>query len=267
MSIRRCMIKIVTFFIVLMHFSFASDEPVLAQDDVLQLPSINFNIGTQSPNNADGTAQPAQPASTTLQILFLLTILSLAPSILIMFTCFTRIIISLHFLRAALGTQQMPPNQIMIGLALFLTFFLMGPTFTEINDTALKPYSEGQITQSQFIDQAMEPIRDFMFSQVENKDLGLFLELAEIQSFETRDDIPTRVLIPAFILGEITKAFKIGFILYIPFIVIDMVVASTLMGMGMMMLPPALISAPFKILFFIMADGWTLVIRGIIKTF
>lgn len=221
------------------------------------LPDVSINIG----GSVDGG-----PA-TSVQLIVLFAILTLAPSIIIMLTSFTRIIISLHFLRNALGTQQMPPNQVIIGIALFLTIFIMSPTIKQINEKAFTPYSQGKISQQQFLDETMKPLRDFMFTQVKDKDLKLFTELAGIESYENPDDVPNSVLIPSFILGEITKGFIIGFIIYIPFIVIDMVVSSVLMAMGMMMLPPALISAPFKIVFFIMIDGWNLLIGSIIKTF
>jgi len=200
--------------------------------------------------------------------MLILAVLTLAPSLIIILTSFTRIIITLHFLRTAMGTQTVPPNQVVVGLALFLTLLIMSPYITRINDEAFEPYSRGEISQEEFFTNGMEPLRDFMFKQVEEKDLLLFTDLAKIEEeYKTKDDIPNRVLIPAFILGEITKGFKIGFIIYIPFIVIDMVVASTLMAMGMMMLPPALISAPFKILLFIMVDGWGLVIGNLVRTF
>lgn len=202
----------------------------------------------------------------TLQILFLVTLIALLPSILMMLTCFTRVIISLHFLRSALGTQQMPPNQILIGIALFVTIFLMGPTFSEINETAIIPYSEGQMSQQEFLETAMVPIREFMLTEVSDQDIALFANL-DGQTYETIDDVPNRVLIPAFMLGELTKGFIIGFVIYIPFLVIDMVVASILMAMGMMMLPPAMISLPFKILFFVLVDGWSLLLENIIKSF
>lgn len=226
---------------------------------------FELNIAT----NAGSTS-----LSATLQMLLMLTILSLAPSILIMVTSFTRIIIVLHFVRAALGTQTTPPNQILIGLALFLTFFIMSPTLTEINETALKPFSQGEITQEEAIDKGLLPIRQFMFEQIDGtasgqKDLKLFVDIAELpqEELNTLEDIPTTVLVPAFIINELRKAFTIGFLIYIPFIIIDMVVASTLMSMGMMMLPPTTISMPFKILLFILADGWNLVIGGVVKTF
>ena len=205
--------------------------------------------------------------SSTLQILLVLTVISLAPSILIMVTSFTRIIIVLHFVRSALGTQTTPPNQILIGLALFLTFFIMSPTFAEINTNAIKPYNEGEITQEVAIEKGIEPIRNFMFEQTNEKDLKLFLNIAGITEVNTRDDVPTTTLIPAFIISELRAAFIIGFLIYIPFIIMDMVVASTLMSMGMMMLPPTTISMPFKILLFIMADGWDLIIGQLVKTF
>lgn len=208
--------------------------------------------------------------SSTLQILLVLTVLSLAPFILIMVTSFTRIIIVLHFLRSAIGTQTTPPNQILIGLALFLTFFIMSPVFTKINADAVQPLSEGKITQEEAIEKGMAPLRTFMLEQTNRKDLKLFLDIAKISSESlenSEDNIPTTVLIPAFIISELRKAFIIGFLIYLPFIVIDMVVASTLMSMGMMMLPPTTISMPFKILLFILADGWNLVIGELVKTF
>ncbi|MDR3240163.1 MAG: flagellar type III secretion system pore protein FliP [Clostridiales bacterium] len=208
---------------------------------------------------------PAQVAST-LQLLFFMSLVGLAPSLLLMLTSFTRIIISLQFMRSAMGTQQMPPNQVLVGIALFLTLFLMGPIFTEIQENALKPYASGELSQQDAIDQGMAPLRHFMRNQVEEKDVALFIKLSGV-AFTTREDIPDRVLIPAFMLGELTKGFKIGFVIYLPFIVIDMVVASVLMAMGMMMLPPAMISLPFKILLFIMSGGWSFLIESVARTF
>ena len=205
--------------------------------------------------------------ASTLQMLLLLTVLSLAPSILIMVTSFTRILVVLHFVRSAHGTQTTPPNQVLIGLALFLTLFIMAPTMSEVNTVAVQPLSAGEITAEEAISVGIEPIRKFMFGQVRNEDLSLFLDLGQISSVETPEDIPTSVLIPAFILSELRAGFIMGFLIYIPFIVIDMVVASTLMSMGMMMLPPTTISMPFKILLFIMADGWNLVIGEVVRTF
>ncbi len=212
----------------------------------------------------DGTGS----LSATLQILLILTIISLAPSILIMLTSFTRILIVLHFVRTALGTQTTPPNQVMIGLALFLTLFIMAPVFTQINENAIKPLSNNEISYQQALEAGMEPIREFMFDQMrDEKDLRLFLNIEGIDTVDSRADVPTRVLIPAFILSELRIAFIIGFLIYIPFLVIDMVVASTLMSMGMMMLPPTTISMPFKILLFIVADGWDLIIGNLVRTF
>ncbi len=207
--------------------------------------------------------------TATLQILLILTVISLAPSILIMLTSFTRIIIVMHFLRTALGTQTTPPNQVLIGLSLFLTFFIMAPVFNEVNTVAVQPLSNGEITYEEALDKGMAPIREFMFDQMSGseKDLRLFLDIAGIGDVETRDEVPTRVLIPAFIISELRIAFIIGFLLYIPFLIIDMVVSSTLMSMGMMMLPPTTISMPFKILLFILADGWDLIIGQLVRTF
>lgn len=211
-------------------------------------------------NNDEGTL------SGPLKILLVLTVISLAPSILIMLTSFTRIIIVLHFVRTAIGTQTVPPNQVLIGLALFLTIFIMSPIFSEINENAIQPLDRGEITQEQALEIGMEPLREFMFSQTQTKDINLLCDIQGI-TYETQDDIATGTLIPAFILSELRTAFIIGFLIYIPFIVIDMVVSSVLMSMGMMMLPPTTISMPFKILLFILADGWDLVVGNLIKTF
>jgi flagellar biosynthetic protein FliP len=232
--------------------------------ETTELPN-GFELNISS--NAGSTSLAA-----TLQMLLMLTVLSLAPSILIMVTSFTRIIIVLHFTRSALGTQTTPPNQVLIGLALFLTFFIMSPTFTEVNTNAIQPMQQGEITQEEAITAAIEPFRQFMFSQLDGteggqKDLKLFVDIAEVSEINTLDDIPTTVLVPAFMINELRKAFIIGFLIYIPFIIIDMVVASTLMSMGMMMLPPTTISMPFKILLFILADGWNLVIGSVVATF
>lgn len=207
--------------------------------------------------------------SATLQMLIILTVLSLAPSILILVTSFTRIIVVLHFVRAALATQTTPPNQVLVGLALFLTLFIMSPVVTEVNETALQPYMKGEMNQKQTLETGMKPIRKFMLGQVRRKDLKLFLEIAQVDSetIEDEDDIPITTIIPAFIISELRKAFIIGFMIYLPFIVIDMVIASTLMSMGMMMLPPTTISMPFKILLFVLADGWNLIVGELVKSF
>lgn len=211
--------------------------------------------------------------SGSIKIFLMLTIITLAPSILIMLTSYTRIIIVLHFLRSALGTQTAPPNQVLIGLALFLTLFIMQPVFTQVNENAIKPLDAGEITQEEAFEAGMEPIREFMFGQTQRKDINMFCEIAQISYDSSADldeikaDIPNSVLIPSFIISELRTAFIIGFLIYIPFIVIDMVVASVLMSMGMMMLPPTTISLPFKILLFILADGWNLVIKNLVQTF
>lgn len=227
---------------------------------------INGNVGNVDFNitSADGEDNSL---ATTLQMLFILTIISLAPSILIMVTSFTRILVVLHFVRSAMGTQTTPPNQVLIGLALFLTLFIMSPTLSRINTEAIQPLSAGEITGEQALDAVVDPLREFMFAETRNEELALFVDIAGIETVETADDIPTWVLVPAFIISELRAAFIIGFLIYIPFIVIDMVVSSTLMAMGMMMLPPTTISMPFKILLFIMADGWTLIIESVLRTF
>ena len=204
--------------------------------------------------------------SAPVKMLLVLTIITLAPSILIMLTSYTRIIIVLHFLRTAIGTQTAPPNQVLIALALFLTFFIMWPTFQQINEEAIKPLDEGEITTEEAFAIAEEPLREFMYGQTQTKDLELFVDISN-ETYESYEEIPMTTLIPAFILSELRTAFIIGFVIYIPFIVIDMVVASVLMSMGMMMLPPTTISLPFKILLFILADGWDLVIGNLVKTF
>ncbi len=205
--------------------------------------------------------------SGTLRILIILTLVAMIPFLVLMMTSFTRILVVLHFVRAAIGTQTSPPNQVLVGLTLFLTFFIMNPVITQINDTAVKPFEAEQLTQEEFVDAALAPLREFMYPQTQTKDVRLFMDIAKIESVESIDDIPTRVLVPAFVISELRRAFIIGFLIYIPFIVIDMVVASTLMSMGMMMLPPTTISMPFKILLFILADGWNLVIGNLVKTF
>jgi len=222
------------------------------------IPRINF--GVESADNP-------QEVALSLQVLLLLTVLSLAPAIMIMLTSFTRIIVVLSFVRSAVATQQMPPNQVLIGLALFLTFFIMAPVWQDVNEQALQPYMAGQIAQEQALQKAMEPMREFMFKQTREKDLALFVHLAKIERPRSTQDIPSYVLIPSFIISELKTAFEIGFIIYIPFIVIDMVVASTLMSMGMMMLPPVMISLPFKVLLFIMVDGWHLIVRSLVMSF
>lgn len=202
-----------------------------------------------------------------LRILIILTLIAIAPTLLVMLTSFTRIIIVLHFTRMAIGTQTAPPNNVLIGLALFLTFFIMQPTITSVYTDAIVPFEAGELEQDEALEAAMEPIREFMYPQTQEKDVSMFMEISRNEWDGTLDSIPNSVLIPSFIVSELRTAFIIGFFIYIPFIVIDMVVASTLMSMGMMMLPPTTISAPFKILLFVIADGWNLVIVNLVKTF
>ncbi|MHB1650874.1 MAG: flagellar type III secretion system pore protein FliP [Desulfitobacteriaceae bacterium] len=208
-----------------------------------------------------------QQLSTSLQLMLLLTVLSLAPAILILMTSFTRIIVVLSFVRNALGTQQLPPTQVLIGLSLFLTFFVMAPTWNQINSQAVQPYLSSQITQTEALTKAEEPLRTFMFKQTREKDLQLFVSLAKMDRPKTYRDIPTYVLIPSFIISELKTAFQMGFAVFIPFMVIDMIVSSTLMSMGMMMLPPMMISLPFKLLLFVLADGWHLVVQALVTSF
>lgn len=212
-------------------------------------------------------ATAPRDVALSLQIIFLLTILTLAPGILILMTSFTRVVIVLSFVRQGLATQQMPPNQVVIGLALFITFFVMSPVFAEVNNNSLKPYLNEEIEQSEAFDRAVKPVKDFMFKYTREADLALFINASETIRPETRDDVPLHVLVPAFVISEIKTAFSIGFLIFIPFLVIDMIVASVLMSMGMMMLPPMMISLPFKILLFVLVDGWHMVVRSLIMGF
>ena len=212
-------------------------------------------------------AEQGGDAAVSLQIIFLLTILSLAPSILIMMTSFTRIVVVLSFLRTAIGTQQMPPNQLLIGLSLFLTFFVMSPVWDRVNDDAIQPLGEDQISYKEALDKGMEPLREFMLKQTREKDMALFVRMAQIKQPRNQSEIPNSVLIPSFIISELRTAFQIGFILFIPFLVIDLVISSILLSMGMMMLPPVMVSLPFKILLFVLVDGWNLLIQSLVKSF
>ncbi len=230
----------------------------LAQQQPIPVPRVGIEVGG---------AQNPQQVSTTLQLLFLLTILSLAPAILIMVTSFTRIVVVLGLLRQALGTQQMPPNQVLVGLALFLTFFVMAPTYNEVNQQALRPYLDKRIGHEEAFNRALVPVRKFMFAQTREKDLGLFVHLSKIPAPRNSDDVPTYVLIPAFMISELKTAFQIGFLIFIPFLIIDMVIASALMSMGMLMLPPIFISLPFKVILFVLADGWFLVVGSLVRSF
>lgn len=222
------------------------------------IPSVNVDVGT--------SGKP-QDVAVTLQVMALLTILSLAPGILIMTTSFVRIVVVIGFLRNALSTQNVPPNQVVIALSLFLTFYIMSPYWSQANENGIQPYMAGQITQEEALQNVVEPIREFMFKQTRESDLALFVNLADDERPETQEDVSTFTLIPAFVISELKTAFQIGFMIYVPFIVIDMIVASTLMSMGMMMLPPVMISLPFKILLFVMVDGWHLLIKSLIVSF
>lgn len=224
----------------------------------IPFPKINLDVGTATNGN---------DVSVTLQILLLMTILSLAPSIVIMTTAYLRIIIVFHFLKTALGTQQMPPSQLLAGIALFVTFFIMAPTWNKVNNEALQPLMDNKIKVTEAYDKGIEPIRDFMFKNVRDEDLELFVGLSNAARPKNRNEIPTYVLIPGFVLSELRAGFIIGFFLFIPFIMVDMIVSSILMSMGMMMMPPMMISLPFKILLFILVDGWNLIIGSLVRSF
>jgi len=216
-----------------------------------------------------GVGEAKDPGEVTvlIQILILLTVLSLAPAILIMMTSFTRLVVVFSFIRQALGTNQMPPNQLLIGLALFLTFFIMTPVYQTIHDKAWVPYQQKKISQDQALDEALKPVRQFMFKQTREKDLALFVQMSKMTRPKNQEDIPTTVLLPAFMISELKTAFQIGCILYIPFLIVDMVVSSVLLSMGMMMLPPVMISLPFKVLLFVLVDGWNLLVGSLVKSF
>jgi flagellar biosynthetic protein FliP len=226
------------------------------------LKKLNIaNTVTVTYDNGNGTLNGA------LRILITLTLISLAPTLLVMMTSFTRIIVALHFTRTAIGTQTSPPNLVMIGIALFMTLFIMQPTLTTVYNEAVIPFENGDMDQNEFFEKAMDPFRQFMYGQTQKKDVLLFMEIDKIDWDGELESIPNVVLVPSFIVSELRTAFIIGFMIYVPFIVIDMVVASVLMSMGMMMLPPTTISLPFKILLFVMADGWSLIIGNLVKSF
>ncbi|MBX3006700.1 MAG: flagellar type III secretion system pore protein FliP [Melioribacteraceae bacterium] len=234
----------------------ASHSQVSAQ--TIPIPKIDLNIGA---------AQNGQDVSVTLQILLLMTVLSLAPSIVIMTTSYLRIIIVFHFLKSALGTQQVPPSQLLAGVALFITFFIMAPTWNQVNENALKPLMDNKITVQQAYDQGIEPIREFMFKNTREEDLELFLGMAKLEKPSNRNEVPSYVLIPAFVLSELRAGFIMGFFMFIPFIMVDLIISSILMSMGMMMMPPMMISLPFKILLFILVDGWNLIVGSLVRSF
>ncbi len=222
------------------------------------IPDVNVSVGT---------AETPEDVAASLQVMAVLTIVSLAPAILIMTTSFVRIVVVIGFLRNALSTQNVPPNQVVVALSLFLTFYIMSPYWSQANEQGIQPYLNGQITQEQALENTVAPVREFMFRQTRESDLALFVNLSDAERPETQEDVSTFALIPAFVISELKTAFQLGFMIYIPFIVIDMIVASTLMSMGMMMLPPVMISLPFKILLFVMVDGWHLLIRSLIVSF
>ncbi|MBW1644809.1 MAG: flagellar type III secretion system pore protein FliP [Deltaproteobacteria bacterium] len=232
--------------------------PLLARAAEVAVPA--FQVGVT------GSSDPRQ-ITISMQILLLLTVLTLAPAILVLMTSFTRLVVVFHFLRQALGTQQMPPNQVLIGLSLFLTFFIMFPVFQKIQLQAVKPYLARQIDQQEAYHRAMSPVRQFMFRETREKDLAMFISMARLGRPRNLDDIPTYVIVPAFVISELKTAFQIGFLIYIPFLILDMVVASVLLSMGMMMLPPIMISLPFKLILFVLADGWHMMVGSLMKSF
>jgi flagellar biosynthetic protein FliP len=236
---------------------------------LLGLPQAAFATETPIPgiDISFGTSEEPADVSSTLSIVLMLTVLSLAPAIVMLMTCFTRIVIVLGFVRTSLATQQMPPNQVLIGLALFLTFFVMAPTIGEINEKAVQPYLQGELTQTEALSEAALPLKKFMSRQTREKDLMLFLDYGNMPRPTSYVDIPLTALVPAFAISELKTAFQMGFMIFIPFLVIDMVVSSTLMAMGMMMLPPVMISLPFKILLFVLVDGWYLVVKSLLLSF
>ena len=229
---------------------------------------ISLGEGEGGVTAVDGTSEETAGVGVgAIQLLGLLTVLALAPAFLIMVTSFTRMIVVLSLVRNAIGVPQLPPNQVLLGLALFLTLFVMAPTFEEINATALQPYFAGEITQGEAFEAGQEPLREFMFKQTREKNLGLFIKLSGEEQPATPADVPTHVLIPAFIISELKTAFQMGFIAFVPFLIIDIVVSSGLLSMGMMLLPPVIVSLPFKILLFVLVDGWSLIVGSLVSSF
>lgn len=249
-------VKVLAGFLALLACLALATRPALAQP--VPLPQVNLNLSQ--------TTDPRQVVDT-VRLLVLLTVLAIVPAILLLMTSFTRIIIVLSFVRSALATQQTPPNQVLIGLALFLTFFIMAPVYNQVKTQALDPYLAGQLTQEQALAAGAKPVREFMYHQTREKDLALFIRMSGMAQPRTRDDVPMHVLIPAFIISELKTAFQMGFLIYIPFLVIDLVIASTLMAMGMFMVPPVMISLPFKLMLFVLVDGWYLVVKSLLESF
>ncbi|MBW1839414.1 MAG: flagellar type III secretion system pore protein FliP [Deltaproteobacteria bacterium] len=230
-------------------------------------PAYSQSVPIPSIRIAIGESEEPGDLSVTLKILFLITILSVAPTILIMLTSFTRMVVVFSFLRHAMGTQQMPPNQVMVSLALFLTFFIMTPVWQEINDNALKPFLAKEISYETALDRAAEPLKKFMLRQTRDKDLSLLMKVSKIKKPTRASDVPLTTLIPSFVISELRIAFQIGFLIYVPFLILDMVVACVLLSMGMMMLPPIMISLPFKLLLFVLVDGWYLIVGSLVRSF
>lgn len=245
------MLLTITTLLLLLH-SVVSAQPLIP------MPNLNIEVGT---------AEEPQEIVGTVQLLILLTLLAVVPAVILLMTSFTRVVIVLSFIRSALATQQTPPNQVLIGLALFLTFFIMAPVYRQVSAEAVQPYLEGEISQEEALEIGAAPIREFMYRQTREKDLALFLNIAQAERPQTRDSLELHILIPAFIISELKTAFQMGFLVFIPFLIIDMVVASTLMSMGMFMLPPVMISLPFKLLLFVLADGWHLVVKSLVESF
>lgn len=253
MKKRHVLLMILTFAVLV----FAGLKVHAAPTDI-PIPKVNISV--------DGADSPKEYVDN-IKLLIMLTILTLLPSIIIMMTSFVRIIVVFSFLRTAIGTQQSPPNQVLIGLAIFLTIFIMAPTFNAVNTNAIKPYLEGTITKEQAIEEGSKPLREFMLKTTRQNDLKLFIEVSKLEGEVTKDNVPLYIVIPAFMISELRTAFSIGFMLYIPFLIIDLVVASVLLSMGMMMLPPVMVSLPFKLLLFVMVDGWHLLVKTLIMGF
>lgn len=244
-------------YVLVLLFLILSGEGV-AQHKTMPIPKLSIEVGK---------ATKPEDVSVTLQILLLMTVLSLAPAILILTTSFTRIIVVFHFLKQALGTPQMPPAQILIGLAMFLTFFMMAPVWNKVNSIAVQPYLDKKLSLNEAYDRGINPLREFMFKQTREEDLALFVKMAKLEKPKNKAEVPTYVVVPAFAISELRTGFQIGFIIFIPFLIIDVVVSSVLMSMGMMMLPPVMISMPFKILLFILVDGWHLIVSSVMASY
>lgn len=255
MKSKQAIIGLAVLFVILLPLALSAQDVGGLR---MPIPKVTFDIRE---------ATSPKDVALSFQVLFLLTILTLAPSIIIMMTAFTRVVIVLDFVKRALSLQQMPPNQVIVGLSIFLTFFIMAPTFNEINDKALQPYLKGRIGNEEFFNKSMDPMRTFMLKQTRKKDIALFIELAKLKKPANESEVPSYCLIPAFMISELRRAFEIGVYIFIPFIVIDMIIASALMAMGMIMLPPVMISLPFKLVLFILVDGWNLLAYELVRSF